>query len=204
VVFALLWSGTGPYADLARDNHVQSITFIRRDGQPLSFDLVAVLDVHRKWSNYVTGATDAPPTFEADARFTEDEYAHMADVRRVFDVARFLVPLGLFVLIVRLQRAHAAGSREMWRMARDGSFIAALAVALVGVVAVFAFEPLFLAFHYLFFPQGNFLFDPATSNLVRLYPDWYWEGISLRVGLSFVAVALIVAGVAELRLRGAK
>ena len=204
VVFALLWSGTGPYADLARDNHVESITFIRKDGQPLSFDLVAVLDVHRKWSSYVTGAADTPPTFEADVRFTDDEYAHMADVRRVFDVARFLVPLGVFVLIIRLQRARAASSREMWRMARDGSLIASIAVALIGVVAVFAFEPLFLAFHYLFFPQGNFLFDPATSNLVRLYPDWYWQGISLRVGLSFVAVALIVAGAAELRLRAAK
>jgi integral membrane protein (TIGR01906 family) len=204
VVFALLWSGTGPYADLARDNHVQSITFIRRDGQPLSLDLAAVLDVHRKWSSYVTGATDAPPTFEADVRFSDDEHAHMADVRGVFEVARFLVPLGLFVLIIRLQRARAVSSREMWRMARDGSLIAALAVALIGVVAVFAFEPLFLAFHYVFFPQGNFLFDPATSNLIRLYPDWYWEGISLRVGLSFAAAALVVAAVAELRLRGVK
>jgi uncharacterized membrane protein len=71
-------------------------------------------------------------------------------------------------------------------------------------VATVAFEPLFLAFHYVFFPQGNFLFDPATSNLVRLYPDWYWEGISLRVGLSFVLLALVVAGVAHLRLRTAK
>jgi len=71
-------------------------------------------------------------------------------------------------------------------------------------VAIFAFEPLFLAFHYVFFPQGNFLFDPATSNLIRLYPDWYWEGISLRVGLSFIAVALGLAGAASLRLRTAK
>jgi integral membrane protein (TIGR01906 family) len=204
VVFAVVWSGTGPYADLARDNHVQSITFIRRDGQPLSFDLVAVLDVHRKWSAYVTGATDVPPTFEADVRFTDDEYRHMADVRGVFDGAKLLVPIGLFVMVVRLQRARAAGSNEMWILVRDGSLLAAAIVALVGLVALVAFEPLFLAFHYAFFPQGNFLFDPATSNLVRLYPDWYWEGISLRVGLSFVLLALLVAGVAHLRLRTAK
>jgi len=204
VVFAVLWSGTGPYADLARDNRVQSITFIRRDGQPLSFDLVAVLDVHRKWSTYVTGGSDAPPTFEADVRFTDDEYRHMADVRRVFDGAKLLVPVGLFVMIVRLQRARAVSTLEVWHLLRDGALLAAGIVALVGVVAIVAFEPLFLAFHYAFFPQGNFLFDPATSNLVRLYPDWYWEGISLRVGLSFVLLALLVAGVAHLRLRTAK
>lgn len=204
VVFAVLWSGTGPYADLARDNHVQSITFIRRDGQPLSFDLVAVLDVHRKWSTYVTGGTDLPPTFEADIRFTDDEYRHMADVRRVFDGAKLLVPVGLFVMIIRLQRAGAVSSLERLHLLRDGALLGAAIVALVGVVAIVAFEPLFLAFHYVFFPQGNFLFDPATSNLVRLYPDWYWEGISLRVGLSFVLLALVVAGVAHLRLRTAK
>jgi len=72
-------------------------------------------------------------------------------------------------------------------------------VVLIGLVAVVAFEPLFLLFHYAFFPQGNFLFDPATSNLIRLYPDWYWEGITLRVGASFVALALALAAVSALQ-----
>ena len=204
VVCALLWSGVGPYADLARDNRVQEITFERRAGGSLSFDLVAVLDVHRRWSQYVTGATSEPPTFEAEVRFTDDEYAHMADVRNVFATARVLVPVGLFLVIVRLQRARAARPRAIWRLLRDGGLISAAAVALIGVVALFAFEPLFLAFHYVFFPQGNFLFDPATSNLIRLYPDWYWEGISLRVGISFIAVALGLAALAQARLRRAK
>ena len=43
-----------------------------------------------------------------------------------------------------------------------------------------------------------------SVDLIRLYPDWYWEGMSLRVGLSFIAVALGLAGVAHLRLRAAK
>ena len=147
----------------------------------------------------LSGGTDQPPTF-ADVRFTDDEYAHMADVRRVFDGAKFLVPLGLLVMIVRLQRSRARGRLDMWRLVRDGSLAAAVVVAVIGVVAAFAFEPLFLLFHRVFFPQGNFLFDPATSNLVRLYPDWYWEGITIRVGASFVAVALALGALAHLRL----
>jgi len=203
VVFALLWSGTGPYADLARDNRVAGATFIGPSGTPTPLDLGAVIEIHRQWSAYVTGASADAPTFTT-VRFTDDEYGHMADVRRVFDAARLGVPVGLFVMIVRLQRARVAGSRAMWSLARDGALIGSALVALIGLVAVVAFEPLFLAFHYVFFPQGNFLFDPATSNLVRLYPEWYWEGISLRVGLSFIALALGVAALAELRLRGAK
>jgi integral membrane protein (TIGR01906 family) len=203
VVSALVWSGEAPYRDLARANGVSRFVFVLPPDGRWETDLETAVGLHGEWSRYVTGATNEPPRW-TPARFTDDEYAHMADVRRVFDGARLAVPAGLFVMIVRLQRARAAGRGAMWRLARDGALIASALVAIVGVVAVVAFEPLFLAFHYVFFPQGNFLFDPATSNLVRLYPEWYWEGISLRVGLSFIAVALTLAAVAELRLRKAK
>jgi uncharacterized membrane protein len=69
------------------------------------------------------------------------------------------------------------------------------------VAAAVAFDPLFLLFHDVFFPQGNFLFDPATSNLIRLYPEWYWQGITAGVGVSFIVVALLVAAAAHIALR---
>ena len=201
VVSALLWSGTGPYEDLMKGQSPQScyVYLFDNEGRESCYILPRLVEYHRAWSAYETGATDSPPTF-SDVRFTDEEYAHMADVRGVFDAARFLVPFALFVLIVRLQRARARSAREMWALVRNGSLIAAAAVAVIGVVATFAFDPLFLAFHELFFPQGNFLFPP-TSNLIRLYPDWYWQGITLRVGLSFIAIALVLAGLAHLRLR---
>jgi integral membrane protein (TIGR01906 family) len=202
VVLALVWSGEGPYRELARANGVERFVFVVPGGRQ-EMDLETAVALHGQWSRYETGAATEPPR-TTPALFTDDEYAHMADVRRVFDGAKLLIPIGLFVMVVRLQRARAVDTTEIWRVARDGSLLAAAIVALFGVVAIVAFEPLFLAFHYLFFPQGNFLFDPATSNLVRLYPDWYWEGITLRVGLSFVLLALVVAGLAHLRLRTPK
>jgi hypothetical protein len=51
-----------------------------------------------------------------------------------------------------------------------------------------------------FFPQGNFLFAP-DSNLLRLYPEWYWQGITAGVAVSFIALALLVAGAAHIALR---
>ena len=203
VIFALLWAGEAPYRDLARSNGVDRFVFVLPPDGRQETDLETAVALHGEWSRYVTGATTEPPR-PTPTLFTEDEYAHMADVRRVFDGARLGVPAGLFVIIVRLQRARAAGPGAMWRLARDGALISLGAVAIVGIVAAVAFEPLFLAFHYVFFPQGNFLFDPATSNLIRLYPEWYWEGISLRVGLSFIGLALGVAVVGQLRLRAAK
>ncbi len=206
VVMALLWSGGQPYRDLARDNGVRANTFVLHsaEGGTSTMDVNAIVALlHEPWSRYVTGGQDEPPRFERPL-FTGEEYAHMADVRRIFDLAKLLVPVGLFVMLVRLRRARASSGAAALRVARDGSVAAAAVVAAIGAATVFAFEPLFLLFHELFFPQGNYLFDPATSNLVRLYPDWYWEGITLRVGVSFVAVALTVALVTALALRRAK
>ena len=206
VTLALLWSGRGPYDDLARENGVGQTTLVAQipGGGTYTTDRNGLVAMHERWSAYVTGGVSDAPQFQPVPLFTADEYSHMADVRNVFVAAKFLVPVSLLVIIIRLQRARARSPRAMWELVRDGSLIAAAAVVLIGIAATFAFEPLFLAFHYVFFPQGNFLFDPATSNLIRLYPDWYWQGISLRVGLSFIAVALSLAGAAALRLRAAK
>ena len=99
-----------------------------------------------------------------------------------------------------MERARRRG--DALRLVRAGALIAAGIVALIAVAAAVAFDPLFLLFHEVFFPQGNFLFAP-DSNLIRLYPEWYWQGITAGVGLSFVAVALLVAGAAHIALRRA-
>ncbi len=205
VTLALLWSGDAPYRDLAQDNGAARYTFVVQStsGGQLSTDLDGAVAVHQRWSQYVTGGADEAPRFDPPL-FTEDEYSHMADVRRVFDVVKFLVPAGLFVLVVRLQRARARGPHEMWRLVRVGALAALGVVVVLAVATVFAFDALFLLFHRVFFPQGNFLFDPDTSNLIRVWPVWYWEGMFLRVGLSFLAAGLAVAAAATLRLRAAK
>ena len=87
------------------------------------------------------------------------------------------------------------------RLVRAGAVTAAGIVTVIGIAAALAFDQLFLLFHDVLFPQGNFLFDPSTSNLIRLYPEWYWQGITAGVGLSFIAVAVLVAGAAHRALR---
>ena len=192
VLFALLWSGAGAYTDMARASRVDGTTFIdHTTGQSIRMDLVPLAEEHRLWSTYVTGGAAEPP--QPGRFYTADEISHMTDVRRLFDGAKILIPAGFFVMAIRLQRARAQSAEAMLRLARDGAIAAGVAVAALGLIAAIAFEQAFLFFHEVFFPQGNFLFDPATSNLVRLYPDWYWQGITFRIGLSFIAVAAVVA-----------
>ena len=203
VLFALLWSGVGAYIDMARASSVDATTFIDHvTGQSVRMDLVPLGEEHRLWSTYVTGGAADPP--QPGRFYTTDEISHMTDVRRVFDGAKLLIPAGFFVMAIRLQRARAHSAEEMFRLVRDGAVTAGVVVDALGLIAAVAFEQAFLLFHEVFFPQGNFLFDPATSNLVRLYPDWYWQGITFRIGLSFMAVAAVVAVAASVGLRRAR
>jgi integral membrane protein (TIGR01906 family) len=199
VLLALVWSGAGPYADMARASGVNGTTFRNGDVET-SVSLDAMTEVHRQWAAYVTGGVGDAPRFEPPI-FTEDEHSHMTDVRQVFDGAKILIPAGLFVMAIRLQRARARSAAAMFRLVRDGAIVAVVAVAVIGIVAAVAFDAAFLLFHQMFFPQGNFLFDPATSNLLRLYPDWYWQGITFRIGLSFIGLAAAVAVAAAVGLR---
>lgn len=205
VALALVWSGDWAYAGLAQATGHARTTFVRPGGGldpageiPMSLDNLR--DWHSRWTSYVIGLTEQPPNAgPGGPLFTPDEYAHMADVRGVFRGTEAAGVLALFVVGYRIARARRRG--EGLRLLRAGSLPAAGIVAVIGLAAAVAFDPLFLLFHDIFFPEGNFLFDPATSNLIRLYPEWYWQGITAGVGVSFIAVALLAAGTAHIALR---
>jgi uncharacterized membrane protein len=86
------------------------------------------------------------------------------------------------------------------RLVRDAAIAAGAGTAIVAAGAAVAFDPLFLLFHEVFFPQGNFLFGP-DSNLLVLYPEPYWYGVTLRIGLAFVALMAALATVMAATLR---
>ena len=203
VALALGWSGGWAYELLARATGHTATAFVElagRAGAPgpeTVIDLGGLLHWHAAWASYVIGL--APTAPDPSGFFTEDEIAHMADVRAVFRGAEYAAALALFVLVFRVQRARLRGDAP--RLVRTGALAAAGIVAVIGIAAAVAFDPLFLLFHDVFFPQGNFLFDPATSNLLRLYPEWYWQGITAGVGLSFIAVSLLAAWAADRALR---
>ena len=153
VTFAFLWSGDGPYAWLANANGVTGMTYVSHDpcpppaggcfgGGQVSVEVMRAWDA--QWVAYVTGAQTDPPSSFGREVFTRDEYAHMADVRRVFDGAKVVLAVAVVVLAIRLQRALVR--RDALRLVRDGALAATIGVLVVGVVAAVAFDPLFLLF----------------------------------------------------------
>jgi len=128
----------------------------------------------------------------------------MRDVRAVFVAAEIAALAAAAILFVLVARIRVRGPIAIARLVRSAALAAAIGVAALAGAAAVSFDALFLAFHEVFFPQGNFLFDPATSNLLALYPDAYWYGVTLRVGLSFVALCLCGAVLAHATLGRAR
>jgi integral membrane protein (TIGR01906 family) len=206
VALAVAWSGDWAYTALATaTGHTNGTLLLTSpiDGRrtETNVGLDVMVSWHHLWASYVTGVSPREPISWGGPMFTSDEYAHMADVRTVFRGAETLAVLGLGVIVFRLIRARGQGTAL--RLVRDASLVATAVVVIVGIAAALAFDPLFLLFHEIFFPQGNFLFDPATSNLLRLYPEWYWQGVTAGVGVSFIGLALIAAAAATVALRRA-
>jgi len=125
---------------------------------------------------------------------TDAERSHMRDVSRLVRllvavwIAAAVLAIALLVVLRRDRR------RIGLALLAAGGLVGTLAVILAGVFAV-AFDQAFLAFHEVFFPQGNFLFGP-DSNLLRLFPEGFWFDASLTAGIAIIltALAVVLAG----------
>jgi integral membrane protein (TIGR01906 family) len=214
VALALVFAGPSTYEDIARANsfdratfHVPGTASVR---QAVRYDVRTLVALHTGTLAYVLGdvpGTPRDPTTR-DPLYSADEQRHLADVRELFAAARVTAVLGLLAAVLVLAKAarrrpgvYDITAPVALRALRDAALVAGLLVVTIGAVGAIAFGPAFLAFHYIFFPQGNFLFDPASSNLLGLYPEAYWYAVTLRVALSFVVAAAAVTGVAHLALR---
>jgi integral membrane protein (TIGR01906 family) len=205
VALALAFGGTATYVSIMRDHAPATFHVIAGDAVPRTqtVDLNALTGWHDAWFAYVAGDSDQPPVSFGASIFTAAEYAHMADVRNVFVGARVAAVSAAAIVALVIVLVARRGRLAAVALARDGAIAAGLGTAAIAVAAAIGFDQLFLFFHEIFFPQGNFLF-PADSNLLALYPDPYWYGVTLRVGLTFVAVMAVIAIASAATLRRAR
>lgn len=123
------------------------------------------------------------------------ERSHMVDVRNIVVpvTVLFLAAIGLLVVLLATSRRRL----WLWRGIAWGSTALALAGVVVGVAVVFFFDAAFLLFHQVFFPQGNFSFDPRTQRLTQLFPDQFWTETAIAIAVVGLALATTVSVLAR-------
>jgi integral membrane protein (TIGR01906 family) len=136
--------------------------------------------------------------------FGADEASHMAEVKQLFVKTYRVQALSALVLAVAIaatiyvHKRRATGLVGSW-LSR-GSIIAAGAIAIIAVASLVAFQQVFLLFHYIGFPEGNFTFSTQTDYLVRVFPNGFWSDITFVIG----AMTLIEAASLWTAIRFAK
>jgi integral membrane protein (TIGR01906 family) len=128
--------------------------------------------------------------------FEDDEVAHMADVKRLFGrTYRLQWASGIVLLATVGYAAYRERRRSIPIIARwlaRGAVLVSLAIAGIGLASTVAFNQVFLLFHYIGFPQGNFTFDSQTDYLVRVFPLGFWSDITFFIGgMTLVEAALV-------------
>jgi uncharacterized membrane protein len=133
------------------------------------------------------------------ALYGADEISHMQDVRMV--LYAFLAVAAVALLVVAYSLARPERRPAAWRAFARGGAGLALTLTALGVFAALAFGLAFELFHRLLFPGGNWAFDPAGSNLVRLYPLAFWQLSAAAYGGLAIAAGALTWYVARRRAR---
>ncbi len=127
------------------------------------------------------------------AFYQASEIAHLRDARTL------LILFEGLTVVCLVFAAWSAARRRAWSQIRRGAAGLAIGIVVVGVVGFFAFEPAFELFHEIFFPGGNWAFDPRTSHMVQLYPYDFWQLTAGTLGVIGLVGAAIVWAVARRR-----
>jgi integral membrane protein (TIGR01906 family) len=145
-------------------------------------------------ATFAFAGPDGRPFYDAN------EAAHLRDVRVV--LLSFMAVAGASLLL--LVGALGFGWRRpvVWRAVGRGGAGLALILAVVGGLAIVAFEAVFELFHVIFFPGGNWAFDPTTQRLVQLYPLAFWQITAGALGVLAIGGGLIVWFIARRRAAG--
>jgi integral membrane protein (TIGR01906 family) len=126
-----------------------------------------------------------------------DERSHMVDVRNV------VLPLAALLMLAAAALVGIVGANRRrawpWRAVARGSGVLTIVGVVVGIAVVFFFDAAFLLFHLVFFPQGNFTFDPRTQRLTQLFPDQFWTETSIGIAVVGLTTSIVVTLVARRR-----
>jgi integral membrane protein (TIGR01906 family) len=124
-----------------------------------------------------------------DPFFDASEVEHLRDVRQLLWLTFLVAAVALVATLVILERS--ADRDEVLAAIGLGGATVVVVVVVAGVAGAIAFDPLFELFHEVFFPQGDWAFDPGRQRLVQLYPFAFWQIMAAAFGLVMIGLGVL-------------
>ncbi len=131
--------------------------------------------------------------------YNEREKAHLLDVKPLIKASIGIFHILLASFIISLAYLFYRDRKEFGRNLSRIFLISSLAAFLL-IAAAFllreSFSEIFFDFHLIFFDNDLWMLDPATDNLINLFPEGFFYDAVGRIGaliLSLLASASIIA-----------
>ncbi len=131
-----------------------------------------------------------------DFAYSEEGKSHFEDCKVLFDLnAAVLLASAAAVLTLwilnRRRLICLSKPKGFAPSAVAGAAVLALFLVLGAVVAL-DFNAAFTAFHSLFFPgKSNWLFDPATDEIILALPETFFMNCAILIGASVIGISII-------------
>ncbi|MBR9675813.1 DUF1461 domain-containing protein [Candidatus Woesearchaeota archaeon] len=138
------------------------------------------------------------PTF-----FGSDEISHLEDVKKIFRTTTYITYALIILIAFLFYKIHEQKEKKLlYYYTFLVSAYSGMALILIGSINFFF---LFDLMHAVLFPQGNYAFNPAVSNMIRLFPVMFFFGIFskiLTMLLYFLILFLITARIINKKNKG--
>lgn len=121
--------------------------------------------------------------------FLADERAHMADVKRLFELAAVTLIIAGAAAVTCLLLSGRNG-RAAAKGALTGIGLFALMLAAVGLWCAVDFSGAFNMFHRLLFRNGLWRMDPNTQFMIRMFPAEFFADMGGRIAV-FTAAGIV-------------
>jgi len=132
--------------------------------------------------------------------YDSDEISHMKDVRKIICFLEYILLFsGIGLILILLFRKEYAKKKQITKIMMYSGIINICGILLL-VLLTINFDTAFLRFHEIFFPAGNWSFDPSVSFMKFMFPDEFFVNFFQRF-LSWVGGISIAIGMTGFVLR---
>ena len=132
---------------------------------------------------------------ELKLNYTTLELSHLRDVQQVMKYTNYVF-YALLLFSTWIIIYYKKDKEQLQKMFKYGGITTVASISIILIVLVLRFNTLFVMFHQIFFPQGNWIFPP-DSLLIQTFPSEFFVrvsvwifGLSLFFGILFILLAL--------------
>ncbi len=130
--------------------------------------------------------------------FSEQDKAHMIDVKSLIEKANFYYYLSLVLIVFCFLMLYIMDKKGFYDKIANAFVMTLLITLFIGIICYSLkgfFSEIFIGFHHIFFDNELWIMDPAKDMLVNLFPEQFFYDITslilIRTLWSAIAIGII-------------